>query len=302
MVQLLASIASQVGVDFSQIEIIMVRDGGGNIPGGIKIFPLNIKLFQLHKNVGPGMVRQVGIDKAIGDYIMFCDADDVLHNVGALQALLQVADRDSPDIIRSIWIEEILNRVTGEMAYINHEGENTWMHGKLFKREFLQTCNIRFHPELRVHEDTYFLAVAASCTQSYAQVPVVTYMWRFNPDSITRRNEWEYEHASLPEFFRAAGMAHDAIAKINPGQMEYKTIQLACYAYFILHNPKWNDWQEQLAETELAFADSVRNTWSYFKQAPQERINQIYNEERGKHFSGQIETETLHEWLGRLGL
>ena len=39
-----------------------------------------IKLINNKENVGCGMSRQIGIDKAIGEYTMFVDGDDYIEN------------------------------------------------------------------------------------------------------------------------------------------------------------------------------------------------------------------------------
>ena len=37
---------------------------------------LNIKIFQTEKNSGPGLARNIGIEKATGEWITFVDNDD----------------------------------------------------------------------------------------------------------------------------------------------------------------------------------------------------------------------------------
>ena len=113
MFPLLSSINGQIGIDFCDIEVIIAIDG---IKNGS-----NVTL--LEKNVGPGVTRQAGINAAQGEYIMFCDADDTLHNVGVLGAFMQEAERKAPDIIYSSWLEEI--KENDNYIYLTHENENT---------------------------------------------------------------------------------------------------------------------------------------------------------------------------------
>lgn len=304
---LLACLSAQTGVDFSEIEVLIVKDGGGNVyaKNFLKGFiPLDIKEYTLKENRGPGMAREAGIYKATGEYLMFCDADDSLQNVGALQALIISAKSQKPDMLKSAWLEETIDRSTGQFLYVNHTGENTWMHGKLIRRQFLLDNKIHFHPDLRVHEDTYFLSVAAAHTDKYISINSLTYLWKFNPNSITRNNSWDYEFSSFPEFFRAAGLAHKAVENVVPQQMEYKTVQVACYCYFCMHEKKWLE--EKVAKwhdaVEKSFVESVDSMWHYFMSAKPEFIAKVYNEERAKHGAGLVEKETLGAWLERIGL
>jgi len=90
LMPLLSSINNQVGIDLSKIEIILVRDGTKPIDlSQFHLLDITIQQKVLSINQGPGVARQFGLSNAIGKYVMFCDADDSLHNVGSLGAMLQ---------------------------------------------------------------------------------------------------------------------------------------------------------------------------------------------------------------------
>lgn len=302
---LLCSICTQVGVSFDDIEVIIVNDGTekGLDENFIGIFGAGIRQVNLEKNRGPGAARQAGLDAAKGDYVMFCDADDSLHNVGTLNAFFQELEEYVPDMLVSSWLEEIADS-NGDNKYITHECDNTWMHGKVFRKQFLMQHKIRFHEELRVHEDSYFLAIAASLSERSRYIPIVSYIWKYNSSSITRNNNGIYTYESIPEFIRACSLAYTEIEKYNPGLMEYKIIQFTLYNYFCLHQAGWQspDHAEYLRSAEKAFAAYISPMWHYWEDAEQEVIANIYNEERKKSFMGYIETETIWSWINRLGL
>lgn len=303
---LLSSISGQVGVDFSSIEVVFANDGGGRGPldtDFLSLFGLDVQQIQLEENRGPGVARQVGLDAASGEYVMFCDADDTLHSVGVLGALMQEAEKTAADMLTSEWLEEI-REVSGGCRYVAHRIENTWMHGKLFRRQFLVQNDIRFHKELRVHEDSYFLCIAAALAERRNHLPVTTYVWKFNPDSITRRNGGAYTYESIPTFIAACNMAHREVEKRRPEQMEYKILQFTLYNYFCFHQPGWQAPENAgyLAAAEEAFVTNMASFWHYWKEAPPERIAEIYNQEREKSFAGGVENETVWEWLRRIGI
>ena len=301
---LLSSISGQVGVDFSDLEVMIVNDGGG--AGALDtdflaLFGLEIRQISLEENRGPGAARQAGLDEAMGEYVMFCDADDALHSVGVLGALMQEAEKTAPDILNSSWLEELRDE-NGTFRYITHENENTWMHGKLLRRQFLVQNNIRFHPDLRVHEDSYFLCIAAALAQRHNHLPVTTYVWKHRADSITRRNGSVYTYESIPTFIQACTMAHQEVERRNPAQMEYKIVQFILYNYFCFHQPGWQapDHAEYLQAAERAFAEHMKPFWHYWDDAPAQRIAEVYNQERARSFAGCVEHETVGAWLGRM--
>lgn len=303
---LLSSINTQVGVDFSDIEVIIATDGkeNGTLDNDfLKLFGFDIRQTTLEKNSGPGVARQAGLHIAKGEYVMFCDADDTLHNVGVLGALMKEAEISATDMLSSSWIEEIVNE-NDEYVYITHEQENTWMHGKLLRRQFLLQNNIQFHDDLRVHEDSYFLCITASLAEKNRFLPITSYVWKYHPNSITRRNGSIYSYESIPEFIKACSLAHSVVEQHVPAQMEYKILQFTLYNYFCFHQSGWQaeENKEYLEKAEKAFCEYINPFWHYWKNADKQTIANVYNQERQRSFNGHIETETVYEWIKRLGL
>lgn len=304
MFPLLSSIKNQSGIDFSDIEVVISNDGGSVELNEdfLNLFDLDIKQVSLKKNSGPGVARQAGIDAASGQYVMFCDADDILHNSGVLGAFIQEAELNSPDMIFTSWLEELKDKKM-QYHYITHENENTWMHGKLIRRGFLLQNNIRFHNDLRVHEDSYFLCIASLLTKNKRYLPITSYIWKYNPDSITRQNDASYTFDSMSTFIHACSLAHEQIeGKINYGLMEYKILQFVLYNYFTFHLPHWQDKKNAgyLKESEKTFMECIMPMWHYWEDASIQRISDIYNEERQRTFKNNIESETIWTWIDRL--
>jgi len=303
---LLASINGQVGIDFNAIEVILANDGGGFGPldhNFLSLFNLDCSQVNLPNNRGPGVARQAGLDSARGDFVMFCDADDSLHNVGVLGAFLEELKHDPPDILSSSWLEELANP-DGSCRYIPHENEFTWMHGKLLRRDFLVQNNIRFHPHLRVHEDSYFLCIASALASRSRCLPFTSYVWKYRPDSITRRNGGAYSYASIPTFIKACTLADSVLEKRRPDLMEYKILQFTLYNFFCLHLPRWlaPEHKKFLEAAESAFARLIKPFWHYWLNADPQKFAEIYNQERERCFAGCVERESVDAWIDRLGL
>lgn len=302
---LLSSISIQVGINFSEIEVIISNDGGDTKldEGFFSIFPMEIRQVYLEENKGPGVARQNGIDNALGEYVMCCDADDCLHNVGVLGAFFQEIDANKPDIIQSSWLEEIIDQ-EGHVAYLQKEIENTWMFGKMFRKAFLIENNIRFHDKLRVHEDSYFLSVAADLAKVHRHMPIVTYVWKFKPDSITRKDNGIYGYSSMPIFVDALTMSMEELKNRGSKNLVHKVCQFICYIYFVSQEENWNS-EESIPYREAMekeFVEKIRPFWNYYLDAPKDIFVRLYTEERRNKFSNQIEHETFSEWLKRLDL
>lgn len=147
---------------------------------------LKIRHLQMEKNGGPGAARQYGMDKdGLSKFFMFMDADDIL-NPRAIEILSREAEANNADLIISDFIVD----KKGDPGFLMDVDNTpcTWCHGKIYRAEYLRKNNIRFIPELRLNEDSYFNLVATNCTNNKLKVHETTYIWRQNGDSLTRKN------------------------------------------------------------------------------------------------------------------
>ncbi len=145
---------------------------------------LRIVYLPLAENVGPGLARQAAMDADnTSEFFMLCDSDDLLMPQ-AVESLL-----------RSITLKE-LNIVAS--SFLRHEKDHnllqdvtetaiTWCAGKIYRAEYLKKNNIRFHPYLRLNEDSYFNVVAWNSTQKRGQLNEVTVLVMDNTNSLTRK-------------------------------------------------------------------------------------------------------------------
>ena len=133
-------------------------------------------------------------------------------------------------------------------------------------------------------------------------LPATTYVWKFHPDSITRRNNGAYAYETVPEHIKAVTMAWEIVERWRPEQMEDRVVQFVHYNFFTLHR---TDWQEQcrkelLNKAEDAFAQAMRPWMHCYFSTPISARLESYNREREKLFRNGMEKETLLAWLNRL--
>ena len=298
LMPLLSSINNQLGIDKSQIEVVIVNDAGYKLDMEfLKLFDMKIVLINQSENKGPGVTRQVGLQNARGKYVMFCDADDVLQNVGVLGLFNAEFKKTGADYLSSSWLEE--RKINGMLVYSNHNIENTWMHGKCFERAFLMDNNIRFDDTLRVHEDTYFLSIARAMAKNARYIPVTTYVWRWHDESITRRNDGIYHYKEYPEFIQACLKANDEIQeRLGDEALAYKIVQFIIYNYFIFLDERWHEEdKEQYYQASInVFKSRMKPYWYIWDNADDQFISYVYSEERNKNYLG-IEPFNIHNWV-----
>ena len=151
---------------------------------------LSIKYIVREENGGPGLACQTGLDEnykstPMCDYVMFVDADDMLMP-RAVDLLYTEAKKNFADIVSG----EILCEKEGQEAFVIHKDKYlTWRHAKIYRARYLQEIGLRFPPEPRVNEDSYFNLVAHLLTEKKYGIEEPLYLWRRNLSSITRSEE-----------------------------------------------------------------------------------------------------------------
>lgn len=82
---LLDSLIVQQNVDFNEFGVIITNDGS-DVKLSKKFldsYPYKIEYYKA-KHQGVSATRNECLDKAIADYVMFCDADDMFYNACGL--------------------------------------------------------------------------------------------------------------------------------------------------------------------------------------------------------------------------
>lgn len=117
---------------------------------------------------------------------MFADADDLLMP-RAVEILYRKIVAGGFDVVRSGFLKEMF----GSEDKVLKATDNivTWFHGKIYKVSYLKKNNIRFLPELRTDEDAYFNMLAWNGTTNKDYIDEITYIWRDNLSSITRKED-----------------------------------------------------------------------------------------------------------------
>ena len=303
---LLSSISNQLGVDWKEIEVIIANDGGAYPLGEdfLGMFEMPVRQISLDENRGPGVTRQAGIDAARGEYVMFCDADDMLFSATVLDALTGLARNGHADYIVSHWVEEV-KKESGTFGYQKRSPYGIWMHGKLFLRSFLTRDHIRFDSQLRSSEDGYFITLASILAERTAELTpsVITYVWKWRDESLVRRNRDDFRRSAAFTHVKAFSKAFCELEQrgLPDSRIMGNVLQFITGWYFELHTPFWRNSADR-DELEQLFARCAQPIWHYYLDAPSEAITRIYAEERQRVFEGHMEEEPFSMWLYRLGL
>ena len=125
------------------------------------------------KNVGLGAVRNIGIAKAQGEYIVHLDGDDALYENTTREKIDKLIDNDTPDIIY-LGFKDVggFNKVHLSTAENSTKEArltcdiNFSVPSKCWRREFLLENNIKFMENI-YYEDMVYSTTATILAKSY---------------------------------------------------------------------------------------------------------------------------------------
>ena len=190
------AIDSVISQTYKNIELIIVNDGSQD--NSLKICEEyekeydNICVYS-KENGGLSSARNMGIEKAKGDYLVFLDSDDII-SCDMVESLLELIKRTQSSIAvcdLSSNFDKMGDGDSKEMVFTPREALEailketyftTSAGAKIYSKEVFN--NIRF-PEGRIYEDyaTIYLALSKSKRVSYIRKTM--YYYRVNMESIT---------------------------------------------------------------------------------------------------------------------
>lgn len=195
---------------FADFELILVDDGSSDMSGKIcdnyAKLDERVKVFHI-ENSGVSVARNLGIEKATGKWISFIDSDDFIEN-NYFEACLE---DENPDLIyfgfTACFEEEtrtsyfLPKKVPVDYIFFLKVNQQhhcyfgyTW--NKFFRLEIIKNNNLRFCPNLSMHEDELFTLQYCSFVRSISFSQNLVYNYRILSTGLTGRvriNAGEFE-------------------------------------------------------------------------------------------------------------
>jgi glycosyltransferase involved in cell wall biosynthesis len=195
------SILAQTCTDF---ELLLVNDGSKDHSGDIceKYAQQDSRIKVFHKeNGGPGSARNVGLEQAKGEFVMFVDSDDFVLSDYLLHFAASVKTNPADLVIgglhycqngeikKSLAFEEhFYLRDEFPCLFSRHE---MYRYGcpfsKLYRFELIQKNHLRFNNDVYLGEDTIFLYDFICVADSVSLISSADYMYECNQGSLTHR-------------------------------------------------------------------------------------------------------------------
>ena len=294
---LLDSIAIQQNVDFNEIGVIICHDGTQDLELGE--YPFAIK--QISKeHSGVSATRNRALDEAEADYVMFCDIDDMFYNACGLWILFREMAVGF-DALISVFTEETRDPVSKEPIYINRGMDSTFVHGKVYRREYLMKEGIRFNPDLTIHEDSYFNCLAQKCSENVKFCPTPFYLWKWRDESVCRHDPKYILKTYNNMLDSNTALVKELLRRGKKEDAQFYSVSMIYDAYFTMNKAEWinQENKEYRRKTELRFKDYYREFKDLFDEIPEPNKAQIIIGVKNRFYGEGLlmESITFDDWI-----
>ena len=299
---LLQSLALQQHVSFDDFSVIIVNDGSDVFLSDsfLSSFPYEIKYVKAaHKGVSA--TRNAALDLATADYVMFCDADDMFFNLCGLYIIFREMTGDGFTALISIFVEETIDPAKKETIYINREMDTTFVHGKVYKRQFLNDHKIRFNDALTIHEDSYFNSIARVLAGEVKYCPQTFYLWKWRDESVCR-----HDPKYLLKTFKNMLDSNTALVKEFQNRGRHTEAGFYCVSmiydsYYMMNKEEWlnQENQEYRHMTEKRFKKYLDEFKPLFDSVDEDTKRKIIVGMKNRFFTEGVflEKMTFDDWM-----
>lgn len=217
---------------YSTLEILLVDDGSTDSTGALcdRLASEDERIAVIHKaNGGIASAQNAGLDAAKGDFIAFCDNDDIMAKRN-IELLLGAIERSGADMAKGRWeqvspdiypedlkilasqgtqphrlvtfshaltaYETVFTRLRrlllGHKTRARYMTEANW--GKLYRARLWS--GVRF-PERRYAQDIAVMGTLCSRSKKVVDIDAILYFWVQNAESVSHVKNFEFCHDCL---------------------------------------------------------------------------------------------------------
>lgn len=204
-------IDSLINQTYKNIEILLIDDGSKDNSGNIcdEYAQKDSRIKVIHQeNGGLSKARNTGLDNASGEYIMFCDSDDLFTPIACEVLLNEIESKNADYVIANyqncdedgtLWHNPVFDKEKFKNFRLSIKDYihsfyimNSGVWNKIFRKSFIDKLNLRFIEKLPA-EDAMFTTYCFIKAKSVYYINDIVYLYRQREgDSISTNANVKY--------------------------------------------------------------------------------------------------------------
>lgn len=288
---LLDSIEYQVYIDKKDIGVIICSDGGEYLLDKKFLDKYSYDIdYIVCKHNGVSSTRNSALLLSDADYVMFCDSDDGFCNSFALKIIFENIDmcekEGKPfDLMSSKFYLEKYDEETNNWSMTVVDHNNIYIHGRVYRREFLVDNGLYFNESIWANEDSFFNIMTNFYSKNTKLLNIPLYCWKSNPNSVTHDpnfimktlHQLLYSNDSVIEVMLLLGKDKKEIAKT--------AFDVICKVYLDMNRPYWYE------KGNEKYRDTMIKTLKWYINKNGLICNEMTDEEKRVVLQGARNTE-----------
>ena len=243
---LLNSIECQELIDKKDIGVIICSDGGNYVLDSdfLDKYSYDIQ-YVICKHRGVSATRNSAFLLSDADYVMYCDSDDGFCNTFALKIIFEnidISEKEGKpfDLMSSKFYTE--KQAEGDkpwaLSIVDHN--NIYIHGRVYRREFLVKYNLYFNEKIWANEDSFFNISTNFVSKNTKLLNIPIYCWRGNPLSVT--HDPKFIMKTLHQLIYSNDSVVEMMILLNKSEKEIaqSTFDIICKVYLDMNKPAWH--------------------------------------------------------------
>jgi glycosyltransferase involved in cell wall biosynthesis len=296
---LLDSLERQLHIDKKDMGVIICSDGGEYVLDQTFLDKYSYDIqYVICEHRGVSATRNSALILSDAEYVMFCDADDGFVSSIGVYSLVRSLDMNPQSEMLSckFFIEENIN---GVPEFVIGDHNNTFIHGKVFRREFLISKELFFDERLKIHEDSYFCNVINFFATNKSYNNNAFYCWRKNPNSVSNQDYYLVKtmwrllltNNSLVNMMKSINISKENISET--------VVDVILQFYCELQNTEWymEEHKEYLDKTYGVLYWYIMNNLEYYNSATEEKFKECLNNVRNGHHYKTVEWFTVNQFI-----
>ena len=244
---LLNSIDCQELIDKKDIGVIICSDGGEYVLDRNFLDKYSYDIdYVVCKHRGVSATRNSAFLLSDADYVMYCDSDDGFCNTFALKIIFEnidISEKEGKpfDLMSSKFYVEKPAEGDKPWALSITDHNNIYIHGRVYRREYLVNYNLYFNENIWANEDSFFNIATNFYSNNTKLLNIPIYCWRGNPLSVT--HDPKYIMKTLHQLIYSNDSVIEVMLLLNKPDKDIakSAFDIICKVYLDMNRPCWHE-------------------------------------------------------------